>query len=255
MQHPGLPLTTSEIAREAELCREAGASMMHLHVRDADGRPSLDPVLYRSALMAIRERVGEQLLVQVSSEAADRFGADEQRHAMRELKPAAFSVALREMLPEGADERPAAVFYEEAARAGWLVQHILYLPSEAQRLLELVARGVVPVEPASVLFVLGSYSGEEAAPGDLLPFLDVWRDRGPWMVCAFGGRGLSCLATAAEHGGHVRVGFENNLHLSGGELAPSNSALVAEVSRELRSSGLVAADGEEARRVLAGRIG
>ena len=52
--HPNLPLIPAEIAREAERCAAAGASVLHLHVRDEDGRHSLDPRLYLAAIDAVR---------------------------------------------------------------------------------------------------------------------------------------------------------------------------------------------------------
>ena len=54
--HPNLPLTPAEIAHEAELCCAAGATVLHLHVRGAEDRHSLDPGLYRAAIDAVRAR-------------------------------------------------------------------------------------------------------------------------------------------------------------------------------------------------------
>lgn len=255
VDHPRLPLTPAELAAEAEVCLAEGASMLHLHVRDGAGRHALDPALYRQALAAVRERVGERLLLQVSSEAAGLFQPGEQRRAMRELGPEALSVALREMLPEGGEEGPAAAFYQELALAGCLVQHIVYHPREAERLLELVARGLVPEEPASALFVLGAYGDRDASPADLGPMIEVWGDRGPWMVCAFGAAEGACMRAAAERGGHVRVGFENNLWRADGSLARSSAELVREAAEAAALLGLRLADAASARRLLGGRLG
>ena len=57
--HPRLPLSPGELAQCAADCLAAGASMMHLHVRDAEGRHSLEPADYRAAIAAIRERTGD----------------------------------------------------------------------------------------------------------------------------------------------------------------------------------------------------
>jgi uncharacterized protein (DUF849 family) len=67
--HAALPVTPSQIAREANACAEAGASVIHLHVRDDAGRHSLDAQRYRDAMGAIRQAVGERLLVQATTEA------------------------------------------------------------------------------------------------------------------------------------------------------------------------------------------
>ena len=65
--HPALPITPEEIAREAAACAEAGAAMLHLHVRDAQGRHSLDVEAYRTAIAAVRRAVGQRMILQVTT--------------------------------------------------------------------------------------------------------------------------------------------------------------------------------------------
>ena len=76
--HPALPITPREIADTAAACREAGAALLHLHVRDPDGRHSLDAGAYREAIEAVRHAVGDDLVIQVTSESGGRYAADEQ---------------------------------------------------------------------------------------------------------------------------------------------------------------------------------
>ena len=66
--HPALPITPAELAATAAACAEAGAAMIHLHVRDADQRHSLDVEAYRAAIAAVRSAVGEDLVIQATSE-------------------------------------------------------------------------------------------------------------------------------------------------------------------------------------------
>src|SRR5690625_7685993 len=98
--HPAIPLTPEALARDAVACRDAGAAMMHLHVREPDGRHLLDAGAYREATAAIRGAVGDDLLLQVTSEAAGRYGPEAQRRRMAELQPEAVSVAGRELFCE-----------------------------------------------------------------------------------------------------------------------------------------------------------
>lgn len=230
--HPAIPLTAGEIAREAARCREAGAALLHLHVRDGAGRHSLDPGLYRAAMAAVRREAGPDLLVQATTEAVGLYGPAAQMAAMRDLRPPAFSAALRELIPDRAAEVEAARFFAEQAAAGTLVQHILYDPADLQRFEDLATRGVIPDSGCSVLFVLGRYApGQRSTPQDLLPFLaTATARRCPWMVCAFGPLEAACAAAAAALGGHVRVGFENNLQLADGSLAPDTAALVRQIA-------------------------
>ncbi len=108
--HPALPLTTAEIAAAAAACRDAGAAMIHLHVRDRDGRHSLDPDAYRAVIAAVRREAGDDMIIQMTSEAAGRYGPDEQIAMVRELKPEAVSLVLREIVPDAAHETAAASF-------------------------------------------------------------------------------------------------------------------------------------------------
>ena len=71
--HPHLPITPADIAAEAGRCRDAGATIFHLHVRDQNDAHSLDPDRYRAAIDAVRAAVGESLVIQVTTEAVGRY--------------------------------------------------------------------------------------------------------------------------------------------------------------------------------------
>src|SRR5690554_6718411 len=76
--HPRLPMLPDELARDAAEARAAGAAMIHLHVRDAEGKHSLDLGLYREAIAAVRDAVGDRLVVQATTEAVGRYTPREQ---------------------------------------------------------------------------------------------------------------------------------------------------------------------------------
>src|SRR3546814_3182139 len=67
---PAVPLTADELGRCAAECAEAGAAMIHLHVRQADGRHSRDAGLYREAIAAVPREAGPEMIIQATSEAA-----------------------------------------------------------------------------------------------------------------------------------------------------------------------------------------
>jgi 3-keto-5-aminohexanoate cleavage enzyme len=250
--HPAIPLTPVEIGIEAARCQEAGAAMIHLHVRDAEGQHSLDPDLYRAGIAAVRKEAGSDLIVQVTTEAVGIFTPDQQIAAMQELRPEAFSVAVRELIPNGEAETVAAQFLKEQAERGVFVQHILYDENDVRRFNDLLDREVIPRTRASGLFVLGRYTkGQQSSPNDLLPFLNAWALDLPWALCAFGRREAACAITAACLGGHVRVGFENNLYLPDGSVAPDNTALVRGVADAAKSLGLAIATPDEAKHLFA----
>lgn len=85
--HPRLPLTPDELAQCAAHCLDAGAAMLHLHVRDAQGRHSLEPADYRAAIDAIRARAGDELIVQVTSEGGGHSSRPHRWRASRRSRP------------------------------------------------------------------------------------------------------------------------------------------------------------------------
>ncbi len=238
--HPRLPLEPAELAWTAAACRDAGAAMIHLHVRDAAGRHLLEAEAYARALQAVRMEVKETMVIQITSESLGRYTPAEQRAVVEAVRPEAVSLALRELLPDGADEREFAEFLGRLHAAGIAVQVILYTPEEAVRLADLQRRGLVPAERLAVLYVLGRYTpGQVSAPADLAPFLAADAPRfASWMTCAFGPNEAACVLAGAEAGGGLRVGFENNLWLPDGSLAADNAALVQVVAAGLDERGI-----------------
>lgn len=252
--HPALPIGPAELARTAAGCLEAGAAMIHVHVRDREERHLLDADAYRAVIEAIRAEVGERMVVQITSEALGIYGPEEQMAVVRAVKPRAASLALREILPGTADEAAFAGFllWMKAERVA--PQFILYEPGEAVRLDALRRRGIVPFEEPPVLYVLGRYTaGQTSTPADLLPFLapgqPVFRR---FMTCAFGRHEAACAIMGGLLGGGLRVGFENNLALPSGETAASNADLVVAVRSGLQAAGMTGMSGEELARDWSG---
>ena len=238
--HPRLPLEPAELAWTAAACRDAGAAMIHLHVRDEAGRHLLDAAAYARALQAVRAEVKESMVIQITSESLGLYTPAEQRAVVEAVRPEAVSIALRELLPEGGDEREFAAFLERLRAVQVAVQVILYEPAEAVRLGDLQRRGLVPEGQIAVLYVLGRYTpGQLSQPEDLAPFLAPVAPRfGSWMTCAFGRNEAACVLAGAEAVGGLRVGFENNLWLPDGTLAPANAALVQLVAEGLAERGI-----------------
>ena len=248
--HPALPVTPSELAAEAAASAAAGARVLHLHVRDAHEAHTLDAERYRRAIAAVRRAVGDRLIIQVTTEAVGRYAPEAQMAVVRDLRPEAASLAVRELVPDGTRELEAAKFFAWAQGAGIALQFIVYSAGDVMRLVDLAGRGVVPVERPHALFVLGRYvDGQRATPRELLPFLERWPRAWPWTACAFGPDEAACLAAALAIGGHVRVGFENNLLRPDGAPAVSNAAQVAHVRALVADAGRPLASPAEARTI------
>ncbi len=242
--HPAIPLTPADNARCAAACQEAGACMVHLHVRRADGRHLLDAEAYLETTKAIRAATGDKLVIQITSEALGLYDPAEQMAVVQAVRPEAVSLALRELVPDAASEKAFGTFMDWLRRENVSPQIILYAPEEALRLAELQASGIVPFESVPVLYVLGRYTaGQTSRPADILPFLTPSQPSAKhWMVCAFGRYENACVTAGALLGGHVRVGFENNLLKPDGTTSRDNADLVAAAGATIIASGGQLAD-------------
>ena len=250
--HPALPIAASELASNAIDLRAAGVSVLHLHVRDDAAQHTLDPVKYREAIAAIRGAVGEDLVLQVTTEAVGMYTAAEQMAVVRELKPEAVSLALKELCPTDEDDAAFAAFCAWMRDNGVWPQYILYSVADVERFERLRRQGVLADAAPFVLYVLGNYAaavaGEIADLEQLLAAAEpgAW----PWAVCCFGPNENAVMRRALDLGGHVRIGFENNVLLADGTAAPDNAALIREFASATKAHPRRPASPEEVREAL-----
>ena len=236
--HPALPISVGEIANDASECFDAGADALHLHIRDEHGEHSLDAGQYRETVAEIKKRAPDMLL-QITTESAGKYSPPEQRQLLYDLRPQYASASVSEMTADN-DIASARRMYHWAAAAGVHLQHIAYSPAEVLRLSELAQSGVLPNganDELPVLFVLGSYAGENGKPEMLIPFLAArqkCRTPMPFMTCAFGELETECLLASAKAGGDCRAGFENNIRNRDGSIARNNAERIAEIAALLR---------------------
>ena len=250
--HPALPLSPIELAETALQCLEAGAAMIHVHVRRRDGRHLLDSTAFREALGAIRKRIGDNLVVQITTEALGIYTTPEQIAVLKVVRPEAASLALREFVTDQISEAVFADLLAWMKRERVIPQIILFEPSESEVLADMQRRGLIPWDDIPLLYVLGRYTpGQISHPADLLPFLAPGRPRfRHWSACAFGRHEAASVTAAALLGGHVRVGFENNLLLPNGSPARDNAELVSIVAQASTALGIAISDGPSLRHSL-----
>lgn len=247
--HPALPVTPEQTASTAAALCDAGVSILHLHVRDDQYRHTLDPARYREVLAAIYDSVGADLIVQVTTEAVGQYTAEQQMAVVRDLKPEAVSIALREICPADTDEARAADFFAWMKTEKVWPQYILYSIADVQRFDDMRRRGVFADDAPFVMFVLGEYAN--AVPGQvsdldrLLAVTDATTF--PWAVCCFGQNERAVMLAATAQAGHVRLGFENNLLLASGEIAPDNVALIRDFTGKIAQGARVPAKADEVR--------
>ena len=250
--HEALPISPGEMADCAQSIADAGASMLHLHVRDEAGRHSLDAERYRAAIGSVRDRVGDRLIIQVTTEACGMYTAAEQMAVVRELRPEAVSLALKELCPDAESETTAAKFFAWLDEHDVMPQYILYSADDVKRFTDLRQRGVIPDARPFVLLVLGRYSDSLTGdPGEIAGCIEGLQQDVTWMVCCFGETEHDAVVAHDRRRGHARVGFENNLALPGGDIAPDNAALVRVAAKTGTDSGRRVADADDVRQMLA----
>lgn len=242
-QAPPIPLSIEELAEEAYHCQQAGAVLYHLHIRDKDQKHILDAEQYKDTIAAIKEKVGDNMVIQSTTEAVGIYTPEQQITLVEELKPEATSLALREFIPSPDYEASSCEFLNWVTTEGIFAQYILYSPEELSYYLTLKELGKILNNNDFLLFVLGKKHAKSndnsayATPKDLAPFLDILQKHPTlapkgWAICAFGGYELDCMIGAATQGGHVRIGFENNHLLKDQSPAPSNAGLIKQFVNE-----------------------
>ncbi len=250
--HPDLPITPAELARCAKDIRDAGASIMHLHVRDADNAHSLDTERYRAAIDAIRAAVGDDLIIQATSEAVGRYTRFAQMQMVRDLRPEAVSLALREVCPDEEAVGDLAQLVRFMRKERITPQYILYDEADQLRFEALRQAGVFENERPFVLFVLGRYGAPvQDAPEGIAAFKrKIACVSYPWAVCGFGPEERDAVLFAISCGGHIRVGFENNLQDETGARLPSNTTMVGFCVRKAQENQRPVARADDVRAFL-----
>lgn len=256
--HPALPMSQQEIIDEVIACRDAGAAMVHLHTRDSAGKHSLEITENMRLYHALKEQVGDSILVQLTTEAIGQYSPEQQMALINAVKPEAASFALSELIPDGhyqdaAYLNTASAFFHNIAEQGIIAQYILYSPKDLERYFTLLDQRLLPANNHHILLVLGRYDkNQTATPQDLPALLQqrLFEHNKRWAVCAFGKYEHLCLAASMIMGGDIRVGFENNHVNHQGILASSNAEQVANLAGTAKQLGLATLDTNHFRRLL-----
>lgn len=249
--HQQLPMTIDEMAVCLTQCHQAGAAMAHMHVRDGQGKHSLDVGLNKEWLVETRARFDSDMVIQLTTEAVGLYQPEEQIALVRGTEPEAVSLALRELRPNAAFEKDASRFFYELNERRIYVQYILYDAADLSLYFQMVNDKTLPNSGHHLLLVLGKYKKDMlSAPTDLLEF-DIKRITSEgisWATCAFGEHEHQCLSAAMSLGGDVRVGFENNLMNLRGQCADNNAELVQQIAVMSQNMGLYINSAEDLRK-------
>jgi 3-keto-5-aminohexanoate cleavage enzyme len=249
---PHVPMTTEEIVTSSVEAWEAGASVIHLHARDGDGRPSYETDRFAQLVDGIHER-GCDAVLNLSTGSGGGTFVGAQRYACLDLAPemGSFdcgSTNFNDWVFENGRpflEDMAAAF----ARNDVAPEIECFDASHVQNALDLIAAGVLR-EPLHFQFVLGVRGGAPATLAQVALMCGMLPAGATWGVCGIGRAQLPMNLVALASGGHVRTGLEDNVMYHRGELAVSNRQLVERVARLAREIGRPVATPDEARAIL-----
>lgn len=258
-EHEAFPISTQEISKTALFCEEAGANAIHLHIRDDKAKHLLDVKKYQETINAIKKECSKDFIIQATTEAVGIYKPNEMISLIKELKPQATSVAIKELLPslDSKDElKKAKDFYKFAREENIGVQHILYSQDELIRFHKLLEQEIICGDKHSVLFVLGRYVKDQNCDSlELIPFLQTLKDLNlenklTWMLCAFGEKEIPSLVSASVLGGHNRIGFENSRVLPNGDKALNNESQIEYLKQIHQSLNIQNVSSSEMRNIL-----
>jgi 3-keto-5-aminohexanoate cleavage enzyme len=250
--NPAVPYTVAECVREARSAREAGASIIHLHVRHDDGTPTQDKARFREVMKAIRAACPD-VIIQPSTGGAVGM-TDDERLQPTELRPEMATLDCG-TLNFGGDEvfmnteNTIKYFGKRMIELGIKPELECFDKSMIDMALRLHKKGFINA-PMHFDFVMGVNGGIGGELRDFLFLRESIPAGATYTVAGIGRHEFPLAAAAIIDGGHVRVGFEDNVYLSRGVLARSNGELVAKVARLAGELGREIACPDEARRVL-----
>jgi uncharacterized protein (DUF849 family) len=230
--NPAVPITVAEQIESTHEAYEAGATLVHCHVRNEDQTPTSDPEKFARLLEGLRKHC-PGMIVQFST--GGRSGAGRERGAMIPLKPDMASLST------GSCNFPTRVYENSPELIDWLASEMLahgvkpeveaFDLSMIFKAVEMKRQGQIK-GPLHVQFVMGV---KNAMPVDRQVFefyvatLKRLAPEATWTGAGIGRDQITLNRWSLELGGHCRTGLEDNVRLDASRLAPSNAALVRRV--------------------------
>ena len=228
--NPAVPISISEQVESSLAAVEAGASIIHAHVRNADETPSSDPEKFARLQEELR-RHSPDVIIQFST--GGRSGAGQERGGMLPLRPDMASLSV------GSNNFPTRVYENPPDLVAWLaseMQKYEVVPEVEAFDLSHILQALCLHDEGKlfgklyVQFVMGV---KNAMPADRAVFdfyvaqMQARAPQAEWCAAGIGPNQLVVNEWAIAAGGHTRAGLEDNVRLDRNTLAPSNAALIA----------------------------
>ncbi|KYH34619.1 3-keto-5-aminohexanoate cleavage enzyme [Clostridium tepidiprofundi DSM 19306] len=247
-----VPYTVEEIGREAELAYKAGASIIHLHVREDDGTPTQSKERFKACMEEIKKRCPD-VIIQPSTGGAVGM-SNEERLQPTELRPEMATLDCGTCNFGGDDifvntENTIKEFGTRMIELNIKPEIEVFDKGMVDMAIRMNKKGFIK-SPMHFNFVMGVNGGISASPRDLVFMAGSIPQGSTFTVSGIGRHQFPMATMAILLGGHVRVGFEDNVYISKGVLAKSNAELVEKVVRIAKELGREIATPKEAREIL-----
>jgi 3-keto-5-aminohexanoate cleavage enzyme len=244
--NPNIPYTPAEIAEQSIEAAKAGATVVHLHVREDDGTPSGRPELFQDVISRIRQ--GSGLITMVSAGGSNEMTIEERTTGL-EAQPDLSGVESGSM--NFGDDTfitppPAARgIIERATQAGIGLEVEAFDVGHVATAVRWLEQGLIP-EPMRINLVFGVPGGIDASPEALVAMLRPLPPETFWTVTCVGRHHPRMLGLALLYGAPgIRTGLEDAVYISRGVLAPSNAALVSAAMKLAQAVGREVATQEQ----------
>ncbi len=251
-QNPAVPYTVEEIVREAKSAVDAGAAIVHIHVREDDGTPTQSKARFKECIDAIYKVCPDVILIPSTGGAVGMTA--EERLQPTELMPEMATLdcgtcnfgddVFENTMPM------MRAFGKRMMENGIKPEYECFEMGHLETVLNMARKGQVPGAPMQFNFVLGVPGCTGATAQNLAWLVNAIPAGSTWTATGIGRHAFTLAAAAIVMGGNVRVGFEDNLYLERGVLAKSNGELVAKVVRLAKELGREVASPAEAREIL-----
>lgn len=250
--HPSVPYTVEEMVREAEQAYKAGASIIHLHVRHDDGTPTQDKHRYQEVMDAIKKKCPD-VIIQPSTGGALGMSRNQR------LEPTELNIEMATLdsgtLNFGGDdifvntENDIIYFAKRMKEKGILPELECFEKGHIDMVLRLHKKGLIH-DPLHFSFVLGVNGGMTGEARDFHFLRESIPSHATYSVAGIGKYEFPLAELSIKHGGHVRVGLEDNIYIEKGVLAKGNEELVSKVVEIAKKYNREIATPNEARKIL-----
>ena len=254
--NPALPITPKEIAESAYEAVQAGAAVVHLHMRDEEGYPTMRADRFLETIALIKEKCdviinmtssGEHTLTSIASD-------DARVNPFYQVKPdmGSYDCGTMNWMHKTIFENSPQLL-EKLGKA--------YLELGIKPELEIFDGGMVYTtlyylkqgilqKPLHYQFIMGAPGGLDGTVQNLVYLKSLIPEDSTWSAAGLSSAHIPIMLAALSMGGHIRVGLEDNIYYRKGQLAESNAQLVERAAKIIRSCDMEVATPDEAREIL-----